>query len=195
MNEEESAVDVFPVFPTPIIVREIPDFYKIKDNFVNDIREYKQEGFEKKENIFNLIKFQKYFPLIYSEIETSLSTIIDDTSRITPSSVVKSDIKIIKPNSCIEPSIRSNCDMVGILVVDCPYRFSGDFVFLSQHHNDSFHRLLNGNMKNLYFSDSFKVSPSDGKLIIFPSTLTYYGEINKTDLDKITINFDIKLLK
>ena len=50
-------------------------------------------------------------------------------------------------------------------------------------------------MKNLYFSDSLKISPSDGKLIIFPSTLTYYGEINKTDMDKITIIFEIKLLK
>jgi hypothetical protein len=195
MNEKETAVDVFPVFPTPIIIREIPNFYKIKDSFVNDIREYNQEEFEKKENIFNLLKFQKYFPTIHSEIETSLSTIIDDTTRFTPSSVVKPSIKITKPNASIEPSIHSNCDMVGILVVDCPYQFSGDFVFISQHHNDSFHRLLSNQMKNLYFSDSLKISPSDGKLIIFPSTLTYYGEINKTDMDKITIIFEIKLLK
>lgn len=195
MDQEETAVDVFPVFPTPIVVREIPNFYKIKDDFVKDVYEYKEENSEVKDNIFNLIKFQKYFPLIYSEIEISLSTIIGNNARIIPSSIINTDIKITKSNACIDPSIQTDCDMIGVLVVDCPYRFSGDFVFLSQHHNSAFHKILNNDMKNLYFSDKFKISPSDGKLIIFPSTLMYYGETNKTDMDKITITFGINLQK
>lgn len=194
MNQEETAVDVFPAFPTPIIIREIPNFNKVKNDFVQDVHQYKEQNSENSiDNIFNLIIFQKYFPLIYSEIETSLSPIIDDLNRISPSCIVRSDVSIIKPNECIEPRVRSEYDMSGILVVDCPFRFSGDFVFLSQHHNNFFHRMLNDEMKNMYFSTNVRIPPSDGKLILFPSTLTYYGETNKTDVDKIVITFDIKL--
>jgi hypothetical protein len=194
MNQEETAVDVFPAFPTPIIIREVPNFYKVKDDFIKDIREYVEENVNvTTENIFNLLKFQKYFPLIYSEIETSLSPVIDDLNIISPSSIVRSDVSVIKPNGYIEPQVRSEYDITGILVVDCPFRFSGDFVFLSQHHNHFFHRILNKNMKDMYFSTNVNIPSADGRLIIFPSTLTYYSEPNKTDLDKIVISFDIKL--
>ena len=48
-------------------------------------------------------------------------------------------------------------------------------------------------MKDMYFSNDVRIPPTEGRLIIFPSTLTYYGETNKTDMDKIIISFDIKL--
>jgi hypothetical protein len=190
MNQEETAVDVFPAFPTPIIIREIPDFHKVKNDLVKDVYEHDNREVE---NIFNLLKFQKYFPLIYNEIETSLSTVVDNLDRISPSSIIRSDVTVIKPNEHIEARVRSEYDITGILVVDCPFRFSGDFVFLSQHHNHFFHRILNKNMKDMYFSNNVKIPPLDGRLIIFPSTLMYYVETNKTDLDKIIISFDIKL--
>ena len=194
MNEEETAVDVFPSFPTPIIIREIPDFHKVKTDFVQDVYKYDEENVNgAPENIFNLLEFQKYFPLIYNEIETSLSPIMDNLDLITPSRIVRSDISIIKPNHHIEPRACSGHDITGILVVDCPFKFSGDFVFLSQHHNHFFHKLLNKNMKDMYFSDNVRIPPADGRLIIFPSTLIYYGETNKTDMNKIIISFDIKL--
>ena len=194
MSQEETVVDVFPAFPTPIIIREIPDFHKVKGNLIKDVYEYVEENVNNTtENIFNLLKFQKYFPLIYNEIETSLSPVIDNLDRISPLSIVRSDVTVIKPNEHIEPRVRSEYDITGILVVDCPFRFSGDFVFLSQHHNHFFHRILNKNMKDMYFSNDVKIPSSDGRLIIFPSTLTYYGETNKTDMDKIVISFDIKL--
>ena len=120
MSQEETAVDVFPAFPTPIIIREIPDFHKVKDEFVKDLYEHDNDQVE---NIFNLLKFQKYFPLIYNEIETSLSPVIDDLNRISPSSIVRSDVFIIKPNDYIEPRIRSEYDISGVLVVDCPAAF------------------------------------------------------------------------
>lgn len=190
MNQEETAVDVFPAFPTPIIIREIPNFYKVKNDLIKDVYEHNNYDAE---NIFNLLKFQKYFPLIYDEIQISFSPVIDDSNRISPSSIVRSGVSIIKPNECIEPRIRSEYDITGILVVDCPFRFSGNFVFLSQHHNHFFHRILNKNMKDMYFSNDVKIPPADGRMIIFPSTLTYYGETNNTNMDKIVITFDIKL--
>ena len=190
MSQKEIAVDVFPAFPTPIIIREIPNFHKVKNDLVKDV--YEHDDYEVA-NIFNLLKFQKYFPLIYDEIETSLSPVIDDLNRISPSSIVRSDVSIIKPNGYIEPRVRSEYDMSGILVVDCPFRLSGDFVFLSQHHNDFFHRILSKNMKDMYFSSDVRIPPADGRMLIFPSTLTCYGETNKTDMDKIVISFDIKL--
>lgn len=194
MNQEETAIDVFPAFPTPIIIREIPNFHKVKDQFVKDVYESLEENVNNTvDNVFNLLKFQKYFPLIYSEIETSLSAVIDNLSRISPSSIVRSNISVIKPNEHIQPIIRSECDITGILVIDSPFRFSGDFVFLSQHHNKFFHNVMNKNMKDMYFSNDVRIPPADGRLIIFPSTLVYYGEVNKTDMDKIIISFDVKL--
>jgi hypothetical protein len=114
-------------------------------------------------------------------------------NRMSPSSIVRSDVSIIKPNQYIKPCVRSEYDMTGILVVDCPFRLSGDFVFLSQPHNHSFYRILNVDMKNRYCSSDIRMPSADGRMIIFPSTLTYYGETNKTDMDKIVITFDIKL--
>lgn len=193
MNQEETAVDVLPAFPTPIIVREIPNFYKVKNDFVQDVYQYFEQEPSTSNNIFNVLAFQKYFPLVHKEIQTSLSPMVDDVNIVSPSCVVKSEVSVIKPNQTILPSVRCKYDISGILVVDCPFRFSGDFVFLSQHHNNFFHRILNDEMKNMYFSTDVKIPPSDGKLMLFPSTLTYYGEINKTDMDKIVITFDIKL--
>lgn len=190
MNQKEILVDVFPAFPTPIIIREIPNFYKVKNDLVKDV--YEHDDYDVT-NIFNLVKFQKYFPLIYDEIKTSLSPVLDDLNRISPESIVRSDVSIIKPNGYIEPCVRSDYDITGILVVDCPFKFSGNFVFLSQHHNHFFHRILNKNMQDMYFSNNVKIPSVDGRMLIFPSNLTYYVETNKTDMDKIVISFDIKL--
>lgn len=194
MNQEETAVDVLPAFPTPIVVREIPNFHKVKGDFVRDIYQYFEKNVvSKSNNIFNLIEFQKYFPLVHTEIQTSLSPIIDDLDQVLPSCVVRSNISVVKPNEPILPHAHYEYDITGILVVDCPFRFSGDFVFFSQHSNKFFHNMLNKDMKDMYFSNNIKISPMEGKLIMFPSTLLYYGEINRTDLDKIIITFDIKL--
>lgn len=193
MNQEETVVDVFPAFPTPIIVREIPNFHKVKNDFVRDVYQYFEQDPSTSNNIFNVLAFQKYFPLVHKEIQTSLSPMVDDVNIVSPSCIVKSEVSVIKPNQTILPSARCEYDISGILVVDCPFQFSGDFVFLSQHHNKVFHNILNNNMKDMYFSNDVKISPVDGKLIMFPSTLVYYGEVNRTAMDKIIVTFDIKL--
>lgn len=193
MNQEDTLVDVYPLFPTPIVVLEILDFYKIKDGLLKEIYNYQNNTENRnKTNIFNSLKFQNYFPFIYEKIETSLSPIINNSDVLSPSSIVKSEINITKKNTSSEPKIRSEFDMSGILVIDCPHQHSGDFVFVSPNHNKFFNKIMSEDMKNLYFVDKFKISPSDGKLIIFPSTSFYYEENNKTDMDKVVINFDIK---
>ncbi len=87
------------------------------------------------------------------------------------------------------------CDMSGILylksseksgnvVFDSPYAFSSWKEL--KYYTEEFRKMIN-------YHNSFRFYPIEGRMIVFPSHFNHFVEENKSDQDRISIAFNIKL--
>ena len=99
----DNSLDIYTLFPTPLLVRQIENFYTIKDSLVEDIYKYEEEfpkgeiysnhgGWHSptKPQLFHVKRFEKYFDFIVNEVRFCLSKVLDKSINITHSNIINS---------------------------------------------------------------------------------------------------------
>jgi uncharacterized protein (TIGR02466 family) len=198
-------LNIYTLFPVPVIEKQIENFYQIKDSLVDDIYEYESK-FPKKQSynncggwqsleehsLLHTKKFEKYFDILYQEIRYCLSKVLDRSIELTHENIINSWANINRKGNCNICNHHSKGILSAVLFVSSPYRFSGDLVFNNLYTNLGHHEIYNEKIKkDLNLKTFHKVEPFDGKLIIFPASTFHYVESNETDMDRITISLDI----
>lgn len=93
--------------------------------------------------------------------------------------------------------VHPDCDLSGVLWIKCPPN-SGAIRFVSPYEFQDYNLIKSytEDFKNENnFNQKFHVTPTEGKIIIFPSHLHHLVEENKSNDDRISVSFNLKLNK
>ena len=189
------------IFPIPIHVIDINDFDEYKDILVKEIYQERDED-PIGRKISNYGGWQSNQVDIHeSKSETLKKVILDSLPQLeslsnSVSMIVAGWKNINGPGdfNCFHNHPRS--DLSGVLWIKAP-KDSGNLVFSSpQLFNryqelDSYTNEFKYN-SNLYMSYYF--TPKEGRILIFPSDLEHEVKENKSDEDRISYSFNIKLI-
>ena len=189
------------IFPIPIHVIDINDFDDYKDQLVKEIYQERDED-PVGRKISNYGGWQSNQVDIHeSKSETLKKLILDSLPQLqslsnSVSMIVAGWKNINGPGdfNCFHNHPRS--DLSGVLWIKAP-KDSGNLVFSSpQLFNryqelDSYTNEFKYN-SNLYMSYYF--TPKEGRILIFPSDLEHEVKENKSDEDRISYSFNIKLI-
>ena len=189
------------IFPIPIHVIDISDFDDYKYQLVKEIYQERDED-PIGRKISNYGGWQSNQVDIHeSKSETLKKVILDSLPQLeslsnSVSMIVAGWKNINGPGdfNCFHNHPRS--DLSGVLWIKAP-KDSGNLVFSSpQLFNryqelDSYTNEFKYN-SNLYMSYYF--TPKEGRILIFPSDLEHEVKENKSDEDRISYSFNIKLI-
>lgn len=91
------------------------------------------------------------------------------------------------------PHIHSDCIFSGVYYISVEEN-SGSIVFQHPVISQQYHYSPESIDKyNYYSASSWSVDPEPGKLLIFPAWIEHYVEPNQSDIDRISIAFNIEL--
>jgi len=103
-------------------------------------------------------------------------------------------LNLNQTNNTVRPHLHANSLLSGVLYLKC--NKSGPIVFM--HPVMAHQYVINESLIdkfNSFTSADMSVTPEVGKLIIFPSWLVHYVEPNLIDSDRISLAFNINLVK
>ena len=185
------------LFPTCIHILEYKNFESIKDELVEHVykeRDNNPEGrvisnrggwqsrdFVKDDKILSLIgKIFYELPTVNKNLIFSLGCWFN----------------INKKGSYNTKHVHANSDFSGVFWLKTPNN-CGNIVFESPHNFSSYMEMQSYTEKfkhdsGFTYNHSFK--PTEGKILIFPSSLQHSVEINESDEARISVSFNIKLL-
>ena len=86
-------------------------------------------------------------------------------------------------------------NLSGVLWIKAPQN-SGDIVFDSPNNFESFleNKSYNDDFKKSFsIDDSYHFYPTEGRMIVFPSHLQHHVQENKSNEDRISVAFNIRL--
>ena len=104
-------------------------------------------------------------------------------------------ININKPGDYNIKHVHPTNNLSGVLWIKAPQN-SGDIVFDSPNNFESFleNKSYNDDFKKSYFiDDSYHCYPTEGRMIVFPSHLSHHVQENKSNEDRISVSFNIRL--
>ena len=88
-----------------------------------------------------------------------------------------------------------NCHVAGVFWIKIPEN-SGDIVFISPHDFTSFiemHSYTDKFKEDTNYYHNYSLPATEGSLLLFPSHLQHKVEENKSDEDRISMSFNLKL--
>lgn len=196
-------LETFPLFPSIIILREIPDFSEIQNDLVEWIYRYKKKyptgikessigGWQSSDDIFEQRSFLTYGSILSSEITIMLNGVFN------PKKVDLSSgwININPPNSFNKSHVHPNSDISGLLVVkNSPDSAIIEFENPCRFGQDKFLSSLNENVSQGFYATSTRsFNLEEGYILLFPSDLRCSVYPNSSDSDFVSIwfNLDIK---
>ena len=184
------------IFPTCIHIFETKDFESVKDELIQHV--YKERDNNPKGRIISnrggwqskcFTNDDKIFSII-GEIICELSVLNDGTNFN-----MECWFNINKKGSYNNKHVHPNSDLSGVLWLKTPMN-CGNIVFGSPHNFSSYTEINSYTKK---FKDdtgctcSYFFTPIEGKMLIFPSSLEHEVEQNKSNEDRISVSFNIKL--
>ena len=104
-------------------------------------------------------------------------------------------ININKPGAYNVKHDHPGCDLAGVLWVKAP-KNSGEIVFEAPYQFQAFKEIksYNDEFKNSCNVDqNYYFPPNEGTMLVFPSHLPHQVEENKSNEDRISISFNIRL--
>ena len=104
-------------------------------------------------------------------------------------------ININKPGDYNIKHVHPTNNLSGVLWIKC-LENSGDIVFDSPNNFESFleNKSYNDDFKKSNFiDDSYHCYPTEGRIIVFPSHLEHHVQENKSNEDRISVSFNIRL--
>ena len=104
-------------------------------------------------------------------------------------------ININKPGDYNIKHVHPTNHLSGVLWIKC-LENSGDIVFDSPNNFESFleNKSYDDDFKKSNFiDDSYHCYPTEGRMIVFPSHLQHHVQENKSNEDRISVSFNIRL--
>ena len=187
------------LFPVPIHQFEVNGFSEIQDELID----YAYD-FNKKDpigvSISNRGGWQSKGFDIINEDDVLQLFLINCLSNFPP--IKKSVelrgyawININKPGDYNIKHVHPTNNLSGVLWIKC-LENSGDIVFDSPNNFESFleNKSYNDDFKKSNFiDDSYHCYPTEGRIIVFPSHLEHHVQENKSNEDRISVSFNIRL--
>ena len=187
------------LFPVPIHQFDVNGFDEIKNDLIDyayDLKNKEPEGVL----ISNQGGWQSSDFSVNNEDDLLHSFIINCLAGfpvIDESFNIKVDawININKPGDYNIKHNHPGVDLAGVLWIKCP-EDCGVIVFDSptgfQSHNEI--NSYNDNFKNQNnLFHSYQFDPTEGKILIFPAHLNHHVKENKSNEDRISVSFNIRL--
>ena len=194
---------ILSLFPSIIHTSKIVDFLPIKKELIHYIHKEKEKdpygtsisnigGWQSKDHY---AKFKN--PLLDSIVILTNGIIKDMT-------VFKSNIRLEFLNMWININKKGNsntkhihpmCDLSGVFWINQP-KNSGDIFFESPRLYNYYSHIncLNEELKKkLLTSSSIQYKPEEGKVILFPAALTHGVMPNKSEEERISVAFNMKI--
>ena len=189
---------VTPIFPTCIHSLEIDNFDTYRDQLVKEIYQERDEDpvGRKKSNYGGWQS--KQIDIHESKLETLKKVIVDSLPQLrslsnSVSMIVEGWTNINAPGDFNVKHVHPRADLSGVLWIKAP-KNCGNIVFETpnffekykelESYTDEFALKTNSYMTYFFY-------PKEGKILIFPSSLSHQVEENKSDEDRISYSFNI----
>ena len=192
------------LFPVPIFSLKCENFKEIKNDLLSLCYKLKEEDDRgvNKSNVggwqskVDLIKSNKKFASIFN---TMLSAFINDARIFSKNNfeVANIWININQLDDYNISHIHAYSDISGVFYIKVP-KDSGNIIFTNpqefQHHTliDS---LTEEFKQQISLYSEYSISPNEGDCIIFPSNLYHRVSPNKSNSDRISIAFNLRIKK
>ena len=187
------------IFPIPIHQFDVNGFSEIKDELIDYAYDYKKKD-PKGVSLSNRGGWQSEGFEIIDEDDVLQLFLINCLSNFPP---IKESVQlrgyawinINKPGDYNIKHVHPTNNLSGVLWIKAPQN-SGDIIFDSPNVFESF-------LENKSYTDDFKKScniddsyhfyPTEGRMIVFPSHLQHHVQENKSNEDRISVSFNIRL--
>ena len=187
------------IFPIPIHQFDVNGFSEIKDELIDYAYDYKKKD-PIGVSLSNRGGWQSEGFNIINEDDVLQLFLINCLSNFPP--IKKSVelrgyawININKPGDYNIKHVHPTNHLSGVLWIKC-LENSGDIVFDSPNNFESFleNKSYNDDFKKSNFiDDSYHCYPTEGRIIVFPSHLEHHVQENKSNEDRISVSFNIRL--
>ena len=187
------------IFPTPIHQFDVNGFSEIKDELIDYAYDYKKKD-PKGVSLSNRGGWQSEGFEIINEDDVLQLFLINCLSNFPP---IKESVElrgyawinINKPGDYNIKHVHPTNNLSGVLWVKAPQN-SGDIVFDSPNNFESYlenKSYIDDFKKSYFIDDSYHCYPTEGRIIVFPSHLQHHVQENKSNEDRISVSFNIRL--
>ena len=187
------------IFPIPIHQFDVNGFSEIKDELIDYAYDYKKKD-PKGVSLSNRGGWQSEGFEIINEDDVLQLFLINCLSNFPP---IKESVQlrgyawinINKPGDYNIKHEHPTNNLSGVLWIKC-LENSGDIVFDSPNNFESFleNKSYDDDFKKSNFiDDSYHCYPTEGRMIVFPSHLQHHVQENKSNEDRISVSFNIRL--
>ena len=187
------------IFPIPIHQFDVNGFSEIKDELIDYAYDYKKKD-PKGVSLSNRGGWQSEGFEIINEDDVLQLFLINCLSNFPP---IKESVQlrgyawinINKPGDYNIKHVHPTNNLSGVLWIKC-LENRGDIVFDSPNNFESFleNKSYDDDFKKSNFiDDSYHCYPTEGRMIVFPSHLQHHVQENKSNEDRISVSFNIRL--
>ena len=187
------------IFPIPIHQFDVNGFSEIKDELIDYAYDYKKKD-PKGVSLSNRGGWQSEGFEIINEDDVLQLFLINCLSNFPP---IKESVElrgyawinINKPGDYNIKHVHPTNNLSGVLWVKAPQN-SGDIVFDSPNNFESYlenKSYIDDFKKSYFIDDSYHCYPTEGRIIVFPSHLEHHVQENKSNEDRISVSFNIRL--
>ena len=187
------------IFPIPIHQFDVNGFSEIKDELIDYAYDYKKKD-PKGVSLSNRGGWQSEGFEIINEDDVLQLFLINCLSNFPP---IKESVElrgyawinINKPGDYNIKHVHPTNNLSGVLWIKC-LENSGDIVFDSPNNFESFlenKSYIDDFKKSYFIDDSYHCYPTEGRMIVFPSHLQHHVQENKSNEDRISVSFNIRL--
>ena len=188
------------IFPIPIHQFDVNGFSEIQNELIDYAYDLKKKD-PKGVSISNRGGWQSEGFEIINEDDVLQLFLINCLSNFPP---IKESVQlrgygwinISKPGDYNIKHIHPTNNLSGVLWIKCKPENSGDIVFDSPSAFESFleNKSYNDDFKKSFnIDDSYYFYPTEGRMIVFPSHLQHHVQENKSNEDRISVSFNIRL--
>ena len=190
------------LFPSIIHQFDVNGFSEIKDkliDYVYDCKKNDSEGRGEWQSITFSFNDKDKKDILQSFLTNCLSEFPPIKKSVNLS--MRAWVNISKPGGYLAKHHHPDCNLAGVLWIKAPQN-SGDIVFDSPKTFDPFLQLAKNREIDSYtddFKNKFNIysdydfPPTEGRILIFPSYLEHQVRENKSNKDRISVSFNIKL--
>jgi len=195
------------LFPVPIHQFDVNGFSGIKDKLIDyaydckkkDPESYSISNSDEWQSITFSFNNKNKKDILQSFLTNCLAELPSIKKSVDLS--VRAWVNISKPGGYLEKHHHPDCNLAGVLWIKAPQN-SGDIVFDSPM---TFNPFLQSAKKREIdsYTDDFKdktniysdyyFPPTEGRILIFPSYLEHQVRENKSNEDRISVSFNIKI--
>jgi len=200
------------LFPTPLSILKTNDHHKIKEKYLDIIYDHNLKFSDK--NSKNLDPHQNNYTsntngktsfytgsLLkrseFSEIKNYINSIVTEF-LIQKEGIDHFELRwldfwytIYDKNTRVEEHFHPNSIVSGVFYLKCPKK-CGDIIFIDNNYSFKNFCVNVSPLKTYTYPRTFKITPEEGMIVLFPSWLMHKTEDNEDDEDKVMLAFNLQ---